>query len=81
MKLVYIYQTRILHLSVNKGVTAEEVRHSEKVSSFINYLQGHKCTQCDSIWDTFEIVSDMHLTAVSFFRLFAALNLSSNIRK
>jgi len=36
MKLVFIYQTHILHLSVNKGVTAGEVHHSEKVSSFIN---------------------------------------------
>jgi len=35
MKLVCIYQTDILHPSVNEGVTAEEVRHSEKVSSSI----------------------------------------------
>jgi hypothetical protein len=35
MKLVCIYHTHILHPSVNQGVTAE-VRHSEKVSSFIN---------------------------------------------
>jgi hypothetical protein len=35
MKLVCIYQTNILHPSVNEGVTSEEVRHSEKVSSFI----------------------------------------------
>jgi len=35
MKLVCIYQSHILHPSVNEGVTAEEVRHSEKVSSFI----------------------------------------------
>jgi hypothetical protein len=33
MKLVCIYQTHILHPSVNEGVTAEEVRHSEEVSS------------------------------------------------
>ena len=33
MKLVCIYQTHILHPSVNKGVTAGEVRHFEKVSS------------------------------------------------
>jgi hypothetical protein len=31
-----ICQTHILRPSVNKGVTAEEVRPSEKVSSFIN---------------------------------------------
>jgi hypothetical protein len=36
MKLGCIYQTHILHPSVNKGVTAEEVRLSEKISSFIN---------------------------------------------
>ena len=36
MKLVCIYQTHILHSSINMGVTAGEVCHSEKVSSFIN---------------------------------------------
>jgi hypothetical protein len=36
MNLVYIYQTNILHLSGNMGVTAEEVHHSEKVSTFMN---------------------------------------------
>jgi len=35
MKLVCIYQNHILHPSVNNGVTAEKVHHSEKVSSFI----------------------------------------------
>jgi hypothetical protein len=35
LKLVCIYQNHILHPSVNNGVTAEEVCHSEKVSSFI----------------------------------------------
>ena len=35
MKRVCIYQSHILHPSVNEGVTAEEVRHSEKFSSFI----------------------------------------------
>jgi hypothetical protein len=33
-KLVCIYQTNILHPSVNEGVTAVEVRRSENVSSF-----------------------------------------------
>jgi hypothetical protein len=47
MKLVCIYQTHILHPSVNKGVTAEEVCLSEKVSSFIKWLQAHKCTECE----------------------------------
>jgi len=36
MRLVCIDQTHILHPSVNKVVTAGVVRHSEKVSSFIN---------------------------------------------
>ena len=47
MKPVCIYQTRILHPSVNKGVIAEEVHHCEKVSSLINQLHGHKCMQCE----------------------------------
>jgi len=45
MKQVCIYQTHISHPSVNKGVTAVEVRHSEEVSSFISWSQGHKCMQ------------------------------------
>ena len=45
MKQFCIYQTHILHSSVNKGVTAEEVRHSEKVSSFINYLLTYSMEQ------------------------------------
>jgi hypothetical protein len=35
MKLVCIYQTYILHPSVNEGVTAEEVCHSEVLSFII----------------------------------------------
>ena len=110
MKLVCIYQTHISHPSVNKGVTAVEVRHSEEVSSFISWSQGHKCMQsgfwvilwifshvrelldirfkyvCASwtVTDSYSThiwVSDMHLTADSFVRLFGALDLSANIRK
>jgi hypothetical protein len=42
-----IFTRHILYLSVNTVVTAKEVWHSVKVSSFITYLQGHKCMQCE----------------------------------